>query len=84
MTKTTSGCSRLDYLTPHLNGLELYRRIRKVDSRIKCSIITSTQDRLTDDQDNPQRRDNLTVIRKPIGNEELLAKINSMLNQIPN
>jgi two-component system copper resistance phosphate regulon response regulator CusR len=70
----------LDYLMPHLNGLELYRRIRKIDSRTKCSIITATQERLTDDQDNPQRRENLMIIRKPIGNEELLAKINSILN----
>jgi DNA-binding response OmpR family regulator len=70
----------LDYLMPNLNGLELYRRIRKIDSRMKCSIITATQERLTDDQDNPQRRENWRVIRKPIGNEELLAKINSILN----
>ena len=26
----------LDYLMPHLNGLELYRRIREIDSRIRC------------------------------------------------
>jgi CheY-like chemotaxis protein len=70
----------LDYLMPNLNGLELYRRIRKIDSRMKCSIITATQERLTYDQDNPQRRENLMIIRKPIGNEELLAKINSILN----
>ena len=26
----------LDQLMPHLNGLELYRRIKKIDSRMKC------------------------------------------------
>jgi DNA-binding response OmpR family regulator len=26
----------LDHLMPHLNGLELYRRIKEIDSRMKC------------------------------------------------
>ena len=41
----------LDYLMPHLNGLELYRRIREVDSRMKGFIITATHEQLTDTED---------------------------------
>jgi two-component system OmpR family response regulator len=70
----------LDYLMPHLNGLELYRRIRDLDSRMKGFIITATHEQLTDIEDKSQKPDNLTVIRKPISNEELLLKIKSILD----
>ncbi|MGB8171983.1 MAG: response regulator [Nitrososphaeraceae archaeon] len=70
----------LDYLMPHPNGLELNRRIREIDSRIRCSILTATHEQLTDDEDYPQKQEGLKVIRKPIGIEELLARINSILN----
>jgi len=70
----------LDYLMPHLTGLELYRRIRELDSRMKGFIITATHEQLTDIEDKSQRPENLKVIRKPISNEDLLRKINSILN----
>ncbi len=70
----------LDYLMPHLNGLELYRRIREIDSRMRGLILTATREQLTADEDNQQRGKNLRVIRKPISNEELLMKVNSILN----
>jgi DNA-binding response OmpR family regulator len=69
----------LDYLMPDLNGLDLYGKIKENDSRMKCCIITATHERFTDDEDNPRRPNNLSVIRKPIGNAELLTKINSIL-----
>jgi DNA-binding response OmpR family regulator len=71
----------LDYLMPHLNGLELYRRINDIDSTTKCCIITATQEQLADDEHVPQGRKKLRMIRKPIGNEELLTEINSILGQ---
>ncbi|MFI5406430.1 MAG: response regulator [Nitrososphaerales archaeon] len=70
----------LDYLMPHLNGLELYRRIREIDSRMRGLIFTATHEQLTSDEDNPQREKNSRVIRKPISNVELLMKGNSILN----
>ena len=69
----------LDYLMPHLNGLELYRRIREINPRIRCSILTATHEKFSEEEDNPQGQGNLKVIRKPIGNEELLMNINSIL-----
>ena len=69
----------LDYIMPDLNGLELYRRIREKDPRIRCSILTATHEKFSEDEDNPQGQRNLRVIRKPIGNEELLMNINSIL-----
>ncbi|MFI5423664.1 MAG: response regulator [Nitrososphaeraceae archaeon] len=69
----------LDYLMPHLNGLDLYGKIKEIDSKMKCCIITATNEQFTDDEENPRRPNNLSVIRKPIGNAELLTEINSIL-----
>ena len=69
----------LDHLMPHLNGLELYRRFKEIDSKMKCCIITATDEQLTDEEENPQRRGNLRVIKKPISNGKLLTEINSIL-----
>jgi len=69
----------LDYLIPHLNGIELYRRIREIDPTIRCSILTATHEKFSED-DNPQRSENLRIIRKPIGNEELLMKIGEQIS----
>jgi CheY-like chemotaxis protein len=77
---TTMILALLDYLMPHLNGLELYRRIREIDSRMRGLILTATHEQLTADEDNPQRGKNLRVIRKSISNEELLRNVNSILN----
>jgi len=72
----------LDYRMPDLNGLELYGKIKENDSRMKCCIITSTHEQFTEDEDNPRRPNNLTVIRKPISNAELLAEITSVLGPV--
>jgi CheY-like chemotaxis protein len=69
----------IDYLMPHINGLDLYTRIKEIDSGIKCCIITATHEQFTDDEENPRRPNNLCVIRKPISNVELLTEINSIL-----
>ena len=69
----------LDYLMPHLNGLELHRRIREINPRLRCSILTATHEKFSEEEDNPQGRGNLKVIRKPIGNEDLLMNIGSIL-----
>ena len=68
----------LDYLIPHLNGIELYRRIREIDPRIRCSILTATREIFN--EDNPESPNDLKLIRKPIGNEELLLNIREQVS----
>ena len=48
----------LDYIMPNLNGLEIYRRIREIDPRIRCSIPTATHEKFSEDEDNPQGQGN--------------------------
>jgi CheY-like chemotaxis protein len=69
----------LDYFMPHLNGLDLYTKIKEIDSKLKCCIITATHEQFTDDEENPRRPKNMTVIRKPISNADLITEINSIL-----
>jgi hypothetical protein len=47
---------------------------------MKGFIITATHEQLTDIEDKSKRPENLKVIRKPISNEDLLRKLNSILN----
>ena len=69
----------LDNFMPVLNGLELYRRIREIDPRIRCSILTANQEKFSEDEDKPQRPENVRIIRKHIVNEELLMKISEQI-----
>jgi len=69
----------LDNLMPDLNGIELYRRIREIDPTIRCSILTATHEKFSEDEYNPQRSENLRIMRKPIGNVELLMKISEQI-----
>ena len=68
-----------DYLMPRLNGLDLYTKIKEIDSKLKCCIIAATHEQFTHDVENPRRLKNMTVIRKPISNADLLTEINSIL-----
>ena len=45
--KICAKIALLDYLMPHLNGLDLYRRIRELDARMRVLILTATHEHLT-------------------------------------
>jgi DNA-binding response OmpR family regulator len=69
----------LDIKMPKMNGFELCRRIKKIDSKVKVCFLTAGEmyydgySNIIDDQKNHQ------FIRKPIENEELLKKVNAIM-----
>jgi CheY-like chemotaxis protein len=73
-----------DYRMPELNGFELYKRIREMEQEIKALLITATHEEIIDnDGEQLQNGSNVSIIRKPVSNEDLLKEINSMLNYTP-
>jgi DNA-binding response OmpR family regulator len=67
----------LDIKMPVLNGFELYRKIRKIDSQVKVCFLTAGEmyygvydDIFSENQ----------FIRKPIENKELINRVNEIIN----
>jgi DNA-binding response OmpR family regulator len=68
----------LDIKMQKMNGLELYREIKKIDSRVKVCFLTAGEfnhgsflDVFSDLKENQ-------FIQKPIGNEELIKIVNEI------
>ena len=70
----------IDYLMPNLNGPELYKRLRDIDSSIKALLLTASHEELNE-HENP-RQDHLNFAGKPIAAEKLLEEIDSILKQV--
>ena len=64
-----------------MNGLDLYREIKKVDARVKACFLTALSD-LQEYEDfikkSISRRWRISIV-KPIDNEELLKRVNEMI-----
>jgi len=68
----------LDYLMPNLNGLEMYRIIRKLDPTAKAILLTASHEKLTESKKIPAD-DYLRVVTKPVTNEKFLLEIGLLL-----
>jgi len=68
----------LDVQMPNINGLQLYREIKKRDEKVKICFLTASES-IFDiaDKFSPV----YTFIKKPIGNEELVIAVNDLLNK---
>jgi DNA-binding response OmpR family regulator len=71
----------LDIKMPVLNGFELYREIRNIDSQVKICFLTAGEmyygayaDIFNENQ----------FMRKPIENKELVNKVNEIINDSNN
>jgi DNA-binding response OmpR family regulator len=68
----------LDIKMPKMNGFELQREIRKIDSKVRVCFLTAGEmyygvyPDIFEDQRNQ-------FIRKPIENKELIKKVNAMM-----
>jgi CheY-like chemotaxis protein len=71
----------LDYRMPNLNGLELYRIIRKLDPTAKGILLTASHEQLIESKKTPAD-DHLRVVTKPITNEKFMLEIGSCFRPI--
>jgi len=72
----------IDYRMPNLNGIELYERMRDIDSSIKAVLLTASHEQLIENgHKHAQGQNYMRVITKPVTNEKLRAEIDSILMQ---
>ena len=72
----------LDIKMPNMNGFELYRQIRRKDSRVKVCFLTAVSEFQEYEQYRKEAYPKLGerhFVAKPISNDVLIQKINEML-----
>ena len=69
----------IDIRMPKMNGFELYREIRKKESEVKVCFVTAFEIS-KDEVGNPTADGSVVFLRKPVGREELLDKIQKMVS----
>jgi DNA-binding response OmpR family regulator len=72
----------LDIKMPKMDGFELYQEIKKKDNNAKVCFLTASElyyEKFRKKEFSALDRN--LFIRKPIGNEELAAQVNKMINR---
>jgi CheY-like chemotaxis protein len=75
----------LDVRMPYINGLELYKKIKAKDEKVKVCFLSAVYDLRDYKQANPALVDAIErgkecFIDKPIGSKKLLNQINRAIN----
>ena len=71
----------LDIKMPKMDGFELYQKIKKKDNNAKFCFLTASELYYEEFRKEFSALDGNLFIRKPIGNEELAAQVNKMINR---
>jgi len=71
----------LDIKMKKMNGLELYREIKKIDNKVKVCFLTASKFNYRAFKDDLSDLKEYQVIQKPIQNEELIRIINELTNE---
>jgi DNA-binding response OmpR family regulator len=72
----------LDIKMPKMDGFELYQEIKKKDNNAKMCFLTASElyyEKFRKKEFSALDKD--LFIRKPVGNEELVAQVNKMINR---
>jgi DNA-binding response OmpR family regulator len=73
----------LDIKMPEMDGFRLCQEMRKIDSKVKVCFLTASEmyyERFRK-QEGLFALDKEIFVRKPIGNEDLIKKINTIISQ---
>lgn len=73
----------LDIKMPEMDGFRLCQEMRKIDSKVKVCFLTASEmyyERFRK-QEGLGALDKEIFVRKPIGNEDLIKKINAIISQ---
>ena len=71
----------LDIKMPKMDGLELYQEIKKKDNNAKICFLTASELHYEKLKKEFSTLDGNMFIRKPVGNKELVAQVNKMINR---
>ena len=71
----------IDILMPNMNGFELYNRLKKLDSHVKICFMTTESEIFLREfaKETFPELDLNCFIRKPIANEDLLKRVQEVL-----
>jgi|SRR5215469_10686655 len=69
----------LDIKMPELDGFALYRKIKRLDIKVKICFLTAGEMYHSLDSDISSSIPTNYLIRKPIENEELVTRINEII-----
>lgn len=69
----------LDIILPEMNGFQLYREIKKIDKKVKVCFLSAGQLLHGTYSDVFSKIDASYFIRKPIGNQSLIQKIEEII-----
>ena len=70
----------LDIKMPTINGFELYTKIRKIDKNIKICFLTAGDINYKVSEEVYSTVEKNKFITKPIGNDQLVKKVNELLD----
>ena len=69
----------LDYLMPHLDGMQLYKKLKGFDNSIKAILLTASHFHLNKDQELQPGTYDFKIIQKPVTVSQLVQEVRSML-----
>src|SRR5215831_767688 len=72
----------LDIKMPEMDGFQLYQKMKRIDSKLKVCFLTASEmyyERFRKEEEFAAIDKDLFV-RKPIANEDLIKKINAIVN----